>query len=200
MTKVKICGLMNSADVDACNTYLPEYVGFVLARPFKRYISKEVAATLKKRLDKRIEAVGVFVDSPPDEVAGFAEEGIIDYIQLHGTEDNGYMEKLRILTDKPIIRAIVVKDERDIRLANLSPADYVVLDSGKGSGKVFNWELIKGLEKDFAVAGGLNPENVGEVIQKYSPKLVDVSTGVETDGHKDPEKIRRFIEECRKYD
>ena len=197
MAKIKICGLMRTADVEAVNRYLPDYCGFVLSRPFKRYISKDAARHLKERLDKRIMAVGVFVDTPPDEAACFAEDGIIEEIQLHGHEDDRYIENLKKLTDVPITKSFTIRNENDIKRAMQSTADYVLLDNGTGTGESFDWELIKEMGRDFGIAGGLNADNVAEVIKKYKPYLVDVSTGVETDGVKDAEKIRSFIERAR---
>lgn len=197
MAKVKICGLMKTADVEAVNLYKPDYCGFVLSRPFKRYISKDAAAHLKGLLDKRIKVVGVFVDCPPDEAACFAEDGIIDVLQLHGHEDDSYIEKLKKLTDKPVVKAFAIKNENDIERARNSKADYVILDNGKGTGVSFDWTLIRDIGRKFGLAGGLNAENVAEAIKTYNPYLVDVSSGVETDGVKDPEKIRKFIEQCR---
>ena len=197
MAKIKICGLMRTADVEAVNQYLPDYCGFVLSRPFKRYISKEAARHFKDMLDKRIMTVGVFVDTPPDEAAGFAEDGIINEIQLHGHEDDRYIMNLKKLTEVPVTKAFTIRSENDLKLAAESAADYVLLDNGTGTGESFDWSLIRDIGREFGIAGGLNSENVAEVISKYRPFLVDVSSGVETDGVKDPEKIRRFIENAR---
>ncbi len=197
MAKIKICGLMRTADVEAVNQYLPDYCGFVLSRPFKRYISKDAARHLRDMLDKRIKPVGVFVDTPPDEAAGFAEDGIIEEIQLHGHEDDRYIANLKKLTDVPITKAFTIRNENDLKRAAESTADYVLLDNGTGTGEKFDWELIRDIGREFGIAGGLNADNVAGVIKKYKPFLVDVSSGVETDGVKDAEKIRRFIESAR---
>ena len=197
MTKIKICGLMRTADVEAVNHYLPDYCGFVLSRPFKRYISKEAARHFKDMLDKRIMTVGVFVDTPPDEAAGFAEDGIIEEIQLHGHEDDRYIMNLKKLTDAPVTKAFTIRSENDLKLAAESAADYVLLDNGTGTGESFDWSLIRDIGREFGIAGGMNSDNVADVIRKYKPFLVDVSSGVETDGVKDAEKIKRFIENAR---
>ena len=197
MAKIKICGLMRTADVEAVNQYLPDYCGFVLSRPFKRYISKDAARHFKDMLDERIKAVGVFVDTPPDEAAGFAEEGIIEEIQLHGHEDDRYILNLKKLTDVPVTKAFTIRSENDLKRAAESKADYVLLDNGTGTGESFDWTLIRDIGREFGIAGGLNPDNVAEVIKKFKPYLVDVSTGVETEGVKDALKVKKFIENAR---
>lgn len=197
MAKIKICGIMRTADVEAVNQYLPDYCGFVLSRPFKRYISKDAARHFKDMLDERIKAVGVFVDTPPDEAAGFAEEGIIEEIQLHGHEDDRYILNLKKLTDVPVTKAFTIRCENDLKRAAESKADYVLLDNGTGTGESFDWTLIRDIGREFGIAGGLNPDNVAEVIKKFNPYLVDVSTGVETEGVKDALKVKKFIENAR---
>ena len=197
MAKIKICGLMRTADVEAVNQFLPDYCGFVLSRPFKRYISRDAARHFKDMLDSRIKTVGVFVDTPPDEAAGFAEDGIIDEIQLHGHEDDRYIVNPKKLTDVPVTKAFAIRSENELKLAAESAADYVLLDNGTGTGESFDWSLIRDIGREFGIAGGLNPDNVAEVIRKYRPFLVDVSSGVETEGIKDADKIRRFIENAR---
>lgn len=197
MAKIKICGIMRTADVEVVNQYLPDYCGFVLSRPFKRYISKDAARHFKDMLDERIKAVGVFVDTPPDEAAGFAEEGIIEEIQLHGHEDDRYILNLKKLTDVPVTKAFTIRSENDLKRAAESKADYVLLDNGTGTGESFDWTLIRDIGRDFGIAGGLNPDNVAEVIKKFNPYLVDVSTGVETEGVKDALKVKKFIDNAR---
>ena len=197
MAKIKICGIMRTADVEVVNQYLPDYCGFVLSRPFKRYISKDAARHFKDMLDERIKAVGVFVDTPPDEAAGFAEEGIIEEIQLHGHEDDRYILNLKKLTDVPVTKAFTIRSENDLKRAAESKADYVLLDNGTGTGESFDWTLIRDIGREFGIAGGLNPDNVAEVIKKFNPYLVDVSTGVETEGVKDALKVKKFIENAR---
>ena len=135
-----------------------------------------------------------------EKVAELLNKGIIDMAQLHGNEDEEYIKKLRELApDKPVIKAFVVKDEESITRAKECGADYLLLDSGKGTGKTFNWELIKtaDFDKPFFLAGGLDPSNVAEAINVLSPYAVDVSSGIESEGHKDPEKMKEFKECCR---
>ena len=193
MTKIKFCGLKRQEDIDFANLILPEYIGFVFAKKSKRYVSPEKAAVLKERLDGRINAVGVFVNEEPPQVAELLNGGVIDIAQLHGGEREEYITTLRKLTDKPIIKAFNVTNERDISLALKSTADYVLLDSPlAGSGTRFDWELLKNFGRPYFLAGGLDPENVFGAVQRLKPFAVDVSSGIETDGIKDFDKMKRF--------
>ncbi|MEE1007189.1 MAG: phosphoribosylanthranilate isomerase, partial [Acutalibacteraceae bacterium] len=138
-------------------------------------------------------AVGVFVNEEPPQVAELLHCGVIDIAQLHGGEREEYITTLRKLTDKPIIKAFNVTNERDISLALKSTADYVLLDSPlAGSGTRFNWELLKNFGRPYFLAGGLDPENVFGAVQRLKPFAVDVSSGIETDGIKDFDKMKRF--------
>ena len=177
--KIKLCGLMRPSDIEAANLLHPDYVGFVFARKSRRYVSLERVKTLKELLHPDILAVGVFVDEEPDAVAAWLAAGVIDLAQLHGGEDEAYMEKLRGLTDKPIIKAFSVKGEGDIRNANESSADYVLLDAGDGgTGTAFDRELLAGMNRPYFLAGGLDPSTVGEAVRRWRPYGVDVSSGI----------------------
>ena len=192
MTKIKLCGMTRPEDIAAVNEIKPDYIGFVLWEPSKRYASKEKAAELKSMLDPDIKAVGVFVNEAPETVAAIANEGIIDVIQLHGDEDGDYISRLRELTGKPVIQAIRIVTEADITKAENSPADRILLDSGKGGGKTIDWDLAAKIKRPYFLAGGLTTDNVGAAVEKLHPYAVDVSSGIETDGHKDLEKMRQF--------
>lgn len=199
--KIKLCGLMRPSDIEAANLLHPDYVGFVFARKSRRYVSLERVKTLQELLHPDILAVGVFVDEKPDAVAAWLAAGVIDLAQLHGGEDEAYMEKLRGLTDKPIIKAFSVKGEGDIRNANESSADYVLLDAGDGgTGTAFDRELLAGMNRPYFLAGGLEPSTVGEAVRRWRPYGVDVSSGIETDGVKDAEKMREFVDHVRKVE
>ena len=157
-------------------------------------MSRERAAVLKALLSPEIRTVGVFVNARPEAAAACAGEGIIDLIQLHGQEDEGYLKALRELTDCPVIQAFSVKEAEDIRRAEESSADYILLDHGAGgTGKCFNWKLLSGLKRPYFLAGGLTPANVERAVRLYRPYAVDISSGVETDGVKDPIKIETCI-------
>lgn len=198
MTEIKICGLKRPDDIDLVNRCLPEMAGFVFYPPSSRYVTFEEATILRKDLDGRIKSVGVFVDSDPKTIVEAMDSGIISMIQLHGDEDDRFIEELRKGTDAPIIQAYVIRTEEDIREANRSEADYVLLDNGKGTGKTFDWSLIGDMDRDYFLSGGLSLENIGEAIERLEPFAVDVSSGVETNGMKDADKVCAFIEKVRR--
>ena len=197
-TKIKLCGLSRQCDIEAANQLLPEYIGFVFAKKSIRYVSPEKAAALRKRLAQQILAVGVFVNETPENAAALLAAGVIDMAQLHGSEDEAYIERLRTLTDKPIIKAFSVKEEQDIRRAAECSADLVLLDAGSGgTGTAFDWDLLNGMERPYFLAGGLDASTVGEAVRRWKPYAVDVSSGIETDGHKDVEKMKAFVQRAR---
>lgn len=200
MTKIKMCGLSRPCDIDYANEIMPEYIGFVFAKKSKRYVSPEKAFELRQNLDKNIIPVGVFVDSDINFVAELVNKKIIDIVQLHGSEDDNYIESLRKLVSVPIIQAFTIEKSEDIQKAEKSPAEYILLDSGKGSGKTFNHSLIKDLKRPYFLAGGLTPENVGEITQILKPYAVDASSSLETAGYKDVNKMRAFADSLRRKD
>ena len=200
MTRIKLCGITELNTIDAVNELKPEYIGFVFAKKSKRYLTPENAEKLKKGLDRAIQVVGVFVDAPEEQVAELLNNGIIDMAQLHGREDEAYIQRLCCLTEKPIIKAFVITGKEDIERIEKSSADYVLVDSGTGSGKAFDWSLTKEIKRPFFLAGGLNAGNVDEAVMQIHPYAVDVSSGIETEGHKDKEKMTAFVDAVRKYD
>lgn len=196
-TRIKLCGLSRQCDIETANQILPEYIGFVFAKKSTRYVSPEQAAELRKHLAPQILAVGVFVNEPPENVADLLAAGVIDIAQLHGSEDEAYIQRLRAFTDKPIIKAFLVKAEQDIRRAVESSADLVLLDAGSGTGTAFDWGLLAGMERPYFLAGGLEAATVGAAVRKWRPYAVDVSSGIESDGKKDAEKMRAFVRAVR---
>ncbi len=198
MTRIKLCGLKRAEDIAAANGLLPDYVGFVLWKGSRRYVPPEEAEKLRKMLRPGIAAVGVFVDEDPEKAAELLNRGVIDLAQLHGSEDESYIRRLRELTDKPVIRAFCVRREEDAVRAEESSADYVLADSGAGTGTVFDWSLLAELKRPYFLAGGLDPENVGEAVRRLHPWAVDVSSGIETDGVKDREKMEAFVRAVRR--
>ena len=197
MTKIKFCGLTGDCDIDAANELRPEYVGFVFAPKSKRYVTPERAAELKRRLADGIKAVGVFVNDNLYHVAELLNRGVIDIAQLHGSEDEEYIGQLRQLTGKPVIRAFRIKTAEDIAEAEKCTADHVLLDSGAGTGEVFDWKLIKNMKRPYFLAGGLSPDNVENACEQLTPYAVDVSSGIETDGVKDKAKMAAFAAAVR---
>ena len=198
MTKIKMCGLSRECDIEYANIVKPEYIGFVFAKKSRRYVTPERAAELVKRLDKGITPVGVFVDENPEVVADIVSRGIIKIAQLHGNEDEEYINALKA-RNIPVIKAFVIKTADDAAAAVNSPADMILLDSGKGSGTIFDWSLISSVGRDYFLAGGLTPENVGEAVRTLDPYAVDLSSALETDGFKDLTKMREFAERVREF-
>lgn len=197
-TKIKLCGLTRMCDIQAANLLKPEYIGFVFAEKSRRYVPPKQALLLKQALQADVQAVGVFVRERPEHIAALLNRGIIDIAQLHGGEEEAYLLALRQLTDKPIIQAFRIDSEADIERAEQSSADFVLLDSGNGgTGTLFDWNLINRLKRPYFLAGGLAPDNVQSAVRTLRPYAVDVSSGIETTGVKDPEKMRAFIQAVR---
>ncbi|KAF5078921.1 N-(5'-phosphoribosyl)anthranilate isomerase [anaerobic digester metagenome] len=198
MTKIKICGLTRKEDIVAVNAARPDYIGFVFAQS-KRQVDFETARALKQALDPGIQAVGVFVNHPVAEIIALAGAGIIDLIQLHGDEDEATVGLLQDQTALPVIRAFRIKSLADIKE---TAADYRLFDTYDpkqygGSGTAFNWDLLQGVSGDFFLAGGLNKDNIATAINQVGPYCVDISSGVETDGGKDRDKIIEIVEMIR---
>ena len=196
MVKIKVCGLRRLEDIGMANKYKPDYIGFVFADS-RRKVSHELARELKDNLDSDIISVGVFVDADSDEVIELFESGVIDVAQLHGKESEDYIRNLKEKTGGKlkIINAIEMSPELDLMEYDNSIADYLLLDSGKGSGKTFDWSLIgDGLNKEFFLAGGIDASNIGEAIERFNPYGIDLSSSLETDGYKDENKIKEIME------
>ena len=198
MTKIKLCGLTRPCDIEYVNELLPEYIGFVFAPKSRRYISPEKAEVLREHLDDRITPVGVFVDEKIEVIADLIKRKIIDIVQLHGNESEQYIEDLQRVIDCPVIKAFRIEREADIVSANNSSADYVLLDSGGGTGKVFDHSLLKDIARPYFLAGGLTHENVKTAVKQLAPFAVDASTSLETDGFKDKIKMTAFVNAVRK--
>ena len=181
-TELKICGLSRLEDIIAVNRHGADYAGFVFFEKSKRYVDPYKANELISLLRSDIKPVGVFMDEPLDNVVRIARISGVELVQLHGHESEEYVEYVKRTLDRTVIKA-----------AN-SNADYVMIDSGAGSGQKFDWNILKDFKRDYFLAGGLDPESVGEAIRLLEPYAVDVSSGVETDGIKDEKKIADFIE------
>lgn len=222
MVKVKICGLKTVADVEMVNQYLPDYIGFVFAKT-KRFVSDEEALVMKQVLDKRIKAVGVFVDEPIAHVESLCYRGIIDAVQLHGAESEEYIRALKDKTDITVIKAVKVQSARQVLELLSQEADFMLFDTYKkgelgGTGERFPLHILqeglykaekKGVKsKPYFLAGGLDSEHVSDVLAEMAKApahyascyAVDVSTGVETDGVKDENKVKQFIQVLKTVD
>lgn len=196
MVKIKICGLKRLEDIAIVNKYKPDYVGFVFADS-KRKVSHDLALEMKTNLSSDIISVGVFVDAEIDEIVKLFDEGVIEIAQLHGLESEDYIRNLKENTNHKlkIINAIEMSDKKNLLDYDNSISDYLLLDSGKGSGKTFDWNLIRtDLEKKFFLAGGINSSNISKAIDEFNPYAIDLSSSVETDGFKDELKIKEIME------
>lgn len=204
MVKVKICGIKTLQDVEFVNRQKPDFTDFVFYPLSKRYVSLITARSLKVKLNKKIKSIGVFVNAPPEEIAAAAELGIINMVQLHGDETNAYIAELRKICTLPIIKAVRVREEADIKKAAFYNCDYFLFDtystaSYGGTGRQFDTQLLKDVKinKPYFLAGGLNAGNVRSALKGLKPYAVDVSGGVETGGSKDEIKIKNFIKQVK---
>ena len=192
MTKVKICGLSNIEAVKTAVSAGADYIGFVFA-PSKRQLTLEQAAELAKFIPSHIQKVGVFVSPGRAELLEAVDKVGLDFAQVHGQVVDKLFENL------PCGSIQAVQVDEGGHVPN-SQADYLLFDAPvAGSGQTFDWGQLDTTElaQPFFIAGGLNEDNVARAIQHFSPYAVDVSSGVETDGQKDHEKIRRFIERVK---
>jgi phosphoribosylanthranilate isomerase len=209
--KIKICGLFREPDIDYVNEFLPDFAGFVFA-PSSRQASPAEACRLRQKLAASIVPVGVFVNAPADTIVALYRDGVIGIAQLHGDEDEEYITRLKEAAAIPVIKVInsarldaAESSAAGLDSAGLIPAtlttaaDYLLIDSGAGSGRTFNWNTLNGREfsRPWFLAGGITVDNI-EQAMALNPFAVDVSGGAETDGVKDREKIAALITILRK--
>jgi len=188
--KIKICGLKNSVDVDYVNEAMPDYIGFVFAES-KRRISPQTAAEFKNRLNPKITVVGVFVNAEISSISQLYSTGVINIAQLHGSESEAYINELKKTCNILVIKAI------NVEVSPPANADYLLFDNGKGgSGESFDWSLIPKCSKDYFLAGGINLDNIKKAM-KLKPYGIDLSSGTETNGKKDREKIIQLVQIAR---
>jgi len=201
MTKVKICGLKEQQHVRAAVEAGADAIGFVFA-PSKRQISIEQAHQLAKDVPREVLKIGVFVNPSVEELQAAVEGVPLDYVQFHGEETPEFIRQ----QGYPAIKALSVRDKEDVRAAANYNVDYYLFDAPGtdfkgGSGHTFDWTLLEmaGIPRDkLILAGGLKAENIAEAVSLVSPYMVDVSSGVETDGIKDEAKINAFIQAVKK--
>lgn len=203
MVKVKICGIRRQEDIEYVNAHMPDYIGFIFAKS-KREISPLQAGMLASNLNKSIKKVGVFVNEDISKIIETAGECRLDVVQVHGDETPEYILNLKSKLKMEVWKAVRVKDEKSLERLKDYEADKFVLDaynesSYGGAGKVFDWNLAVEAKKygDIILAGGLDPQNIKEAVSIVQPCIVDVSSGVETDGWKDGGKIKDFIYSVR---
>ncbi|MCD7878441.1 MAG: phosphoribosylanthranilate isomerase [Candidatus Gastranaerophilales bacterium] len=200
--KIKICGLQTIEDIHIINETNPDFAGFIFASKSKRKISYNQAFIMKQELKPNIKAVGVFVDEDIKNIFELLNYNILDYIQLHGHEDNDYIEKLKIKI--PVIKAFCADENLEEKI-NQTKADYVLIDSKTenqfgGTGKTFDWNLIPDkYKKKIFLSGGLNSENILNAIDIVNPYCVDINSGVETAGKKDKNKVIEIMRKIKGY-
>lgn len=190
--KVKFCGLCREEDIEYVNELNPDYIGFVFAKS-KRQVTVDDAIYLRVELNLNIKVVGVFVNEDNDKIIDLLKKDIIDIAQLHGNEKEEDIKLIKERTKKEVIKAIKVTDSKDIEVWKDSCADYLLLDSGQGTGKPFDWNNIKKFNRPFFLAGGLSIENIREAIEKTSPMAIDISSGIESNGVKDYIKMKEIM-------
>jgi phosphoribosylanthranilate isomerase len=195
LVKVKVCGITQWHQAKAAEEAGAEAIGFVFAES-KRMITPEAAREIRNEISPAVKKVGVFVDSSKEEIERIALLAGIDYVQLHGNETPEFQDALSV----PCYKAISIQEEFDLNEAYRYSGKYILLDSGHGSAKggngtSFEWNYLKNftIGKKIILAGGLKVENIEGAVREVNPFMVDVSSGVETDGIKDPEKIKEFI-------
>ena len=209
MQKIKLCGMMKPCDIEYANRVKPDFVGFIFANT-RRKISAAQAKQFREALDAEIPAVGVFVNEDIPVIASLVQDGCIDMIQLHGEEDADYIRRLCEICDVPVIKAVKVQTVEQIRQAAALPVDYLLLDTYRkgvlgGTGEAFDWELLREAKaaagdtaegelfgKPYFLAGGLYAGNLREAAALGSYGL-DVSSGIETDGSKDFDKMVEVV-------
>ncbi len=190
--KIKFCGLFREEDIEYVNKLNPDYIGFVFAKS-KRQITKEKAIDLKNKLKSNTKVVGVFVDEDIEKIIDLLSNGVIDIAQLHGNEREEDIKNIKNKSKKQVIKAIRVTTSEDIESWKNSCADFLLLDNGQGTGKTFDWNNIKNLNRPFFLAGGLSIDNIKEAIEKVSPMAIDISSGIESNGVKDYEKMKEVM-------
>ncbi|MFB9219360.1 phosphoribosylanthranilate isomerase [Kurthia sibirica] len=199
MTKIKICGLMTKEHVNHTVAAGADAIGFVFAAS-KRQINIETAQQLAKDIPSSILKVGVFVNESVENMIHIAKTVPLDMIQLHGDESSQVIEALPF----PTIKAFSVRSKKDVEKASTCTSEYLLFDAPGtdfkgGSGNQFDWSLLDDLHIDrqrVILAGGLNSSNIAQAINQVAPAIIDVSSGVETAGVKDPQKITALLNLC----
>ncbi len=197
---IKLCGMRRNEDIAYCNECMPDYIGFIFAES-KRRVSSELAGQLRSELDPKIVTVGVTVNAPIEFLAEISVSA--DIFQLHGNEDSEYISALRkLFPEKEIWKAGRIRSEADIDALAVLPADKFVLDAFSaeaygGTGKKIDEKLLayakNKLSKPFFIAGGIDSSNIADIIKKFTPYGVDLSSGIETDGFKDGAKMLEIM-------
>mgnify|MGYP000851662899 FL=1 len=198
--KIKLCGIRRREDIAFLNIYKPDYAGFVFAGT-KRRVTPEQAAVLSGGLSPEIKRVGVFVNETAAGVESAVKTAGLSAVQLHGDENPEYISGLKkLLPSTEVWKAIRVNGRKSIESALKTDADMLLFDSYSeggygGTGKTADIKLIKSMKisRPFFIAGGISAENISGIVNTLSPYGVDVSSGIETNGVKDGQKIKRIM-------
>ena len=211
--KVKMCGISKVETIPAVVEAKPDYMGLVFA-PSKRQVTVDQAKILVEELhrgyakkygsdtehDKNdtIKTVGVFVNETVDNLVTIANEANLDAVQLHGDEDEAFIQSLKERTNVEVWKAIQIRSAADVEKWIDSSADMLLFDAYHkdergGTGEVFDWSSLDAFERPFMLAGGIDSTNVARAIRTVRPYGIDISSGIETNGVKDDEKITAFI-------
>lgn len=194
--KIKLCGIRTIDDVHLINEAQPDFCGFIVEFPKSfRSVSEAELRNLTTQVNPEIKKVGVFVNAPQDLAIRLLQDNVIDLAQLHGQEDNTYIEEIKSKTEKQVIKAFSIKTEEDVQKALESPADYILLDQGGGgTGQTFDWSLVPEIKCPWFLAGGLSPDNLHTAIEHLHPWGIDLSSSLETDRKKDSVKIQKVMQ------
>lgn len=196
MTKIKICGLMDQEMVEATCQLGADYLGFIFAKSKREMLPREVKR-ITKNVPEQIKKVGVFVSPTEEEVKRVIQESELDLVQIHGDfcmKEYG----VPVIQAKSVEQSITIQTTADFLLLDAPPKEFY-----GGNGETFSWEEINPSElpkEKLIIAGGLTSQNVQQALAYFQPMGVDVSSGVETDGKKDRQKIQAFIEKVKEYD
>lgn len=203
--KVKMCGISKVETIPAVVEAKPDYMGLVFA-PSKRQVTVEQAKILIEELHKQcinhydtkvVKTVGVFVNETLDNLVRIADTANLDAVQLHGDEDEAFIQSLKERTNVEIWKAVQIRSAADVEKWIDSSADILLFDAYHkdergGTGEVFDWSSLDAFERPFMLAGGLDSTNVARAIRTVRPYGIDISSGIETNGVKDDEKIKAF--------
>ena len=203
--KVKMCGISKVETIPAVVEAKPDYMGLVFA-PSKRQVTVEQAKILVEELHKQcinhydtkvVKTVGVFVNETLENLVRIADTANLDAVQLHGDEDETFIQSLKERTNVEVWKAIQIRSAADVEKWIDSSADMLLFDAYHkdergGTGEVFDWSSLDAFERPFMLAGGIDSTNVARVIRTVRPYGIDISSGIETNGVKDDEKITAF--------